>query len=169
MIVRIYWDVKSIIRFCYNKLAIFFYLCVYRSWSRGNEVNISTLSSYPFPWLRRFARSLKLNIIIWCSHRIDLSLYGYHFWTHTACRISHHSSWCDPQTHQWHCFAHSVPIHQDFASRPCLKLDVPCFDGSDTHWWIFKISQFFTYHQTPEEDRVNIASAYLDGVALAWY
>ncbi|KAI5414055.1 hypothetical protein KIW84_058266 [Lathyrus oleraceus] len=57
----------------------------------------------------------------------------------------------------------------DSASRPCLKLDVPCFDVSDTHWWIFKISQFFTYHQTSEEDRVTIASVYLDGVALAWH
>ncbi|XP_058785825.1 uncharacterized protein LOC131660580 [Vicia villosa] len=57
----------------------------------------------------------------------------------------------------------------DSASRLRLKLDVPRFDGTDTHGWIFKISQFFTYHQTPEEDRITIASFYLEGVALAWY
>lgn len=32
------------------------------------------------------------------------------------------------------------------SNRPRLKLDVPRFDGTDTHGWIFKISQFFTYH-----------------------
>lgn len=57
----------------------------------------------------------------------------------------------------------------DFHNRPRLKLDVPRFDGTDTHGWIFKISQFFTYHQTPEEERITIASFYLDGAALAWY
>jgi hypothetical protein len=46
---------------------------------------------------------------------------------------------------------------------------VPRFNGGDTHGWIFKISQFFTYHQTPEEDRITIASFYLDGPALTWY
>lgn len=50
-----------------------------------------------------------------------------------------------------------------------MELDVPRFDGSDAHGWIFKISQFFTYHQTLEEDRITIASFYLDGPALAWY
>lgn len=57
----------------------------------------------------------------------------------------------------------------DSANRPRMKLDVPRFDGSNAHGWIFKISQFFTYHQTLEEDRITIASFYLDGPALAWY
>ncbi|GAU40457.1 hypothetical protein TSUD_141370 [Trifolium subterraneum] len=35
--------------------------------------------------------------------------------------------------------------------------------------WIFKISQFFVYHNTPEEERITVASFYLDGAALAWY
>lgn len=50
-----------------------------------------------------------------------------------------------------------------------LKLDVPRFDGTDAHAWIFKITQFFTYHETPEEERIMVASFYLDGPALAWY
>ncbi|PNY17781.1 Ty3/gypsy retrotransposon protein [Trifolium pratense] len=52
---------------------------------------------------------------------------------------------------------------------PRLKLDVPRFDGQQAHGWIFKISQFFTYHNTPEEERITVASFYLDGPALAWY
>ncbi|KAK2423487.1 hypothetical protein QL285_033937 [Trifolium repens] len=54
------------------------------------------------------------------------------------------------------------PLHR-------LKLDVPRFDGQNAQGWIFKISQFFTYHNTPEEERITVASFYLDGPALAWY
>lgn len=56
-----------------------------------------------------------------------------------------------------------------YTSCPRLKLDVPHFNSSDTRWWIFKISQLFTYHQIPKEDRIIIASFYLDNVALSWY
>ncbi|MCI30243.1 retrotransposon-derived protein PEG10-like, partial [Trifolium medium] len=54
-------------------------------------------------------------------------------------------------------------------TRPVLKLDVPRFSGTDPHGWIFKISQFFAYHNTPAEERIIVASFYLDGPALAWY
>jgi hypothetical protein len=50
-----------------------------------------------------------------------------------------------------------------------LKLDVPRFDGENAPGWIFKISQFFTYHNTPDEERITVASFYLNGPALAWY
>jgi hypothetical protein len=52
---------------------------------------------------------------------------------------------------------------------PRMKLDVPKFDGSDAMGWIFKISQFFDYHNTPEEDRLTVASFYMEGQALSWY
>lgn len=65
--------------------------------------------------------------------------------------------------------ASSLRNTAESSNRPRLKLDVPRFDGNDAHGWIFKISQFFTYHQTSEEDRITIASFYLDGPALAWY
>jgi hypothetical protein len=54
-------------------------------------------------------------------------------------------------------------------THPRMKLDVPKFDGTDPTGWIFKISQFFDYHQTPENDRLTIASFYMDGPALSWY
>ena len=50
-----------------------------------------------------------------------------------------------------------------------LRLDVPRFDGSDPMGWLFKISQFFDFHHTPLDQRITIASFYLDGEALAWY
>ncbi|BAT81765.1 hypothetical protein VIGAN_03161700, partial [Vigna angularis var. angularis] len=48
------------------------------------------------------------------------------------------------------------------SQRHFLKLDVPRFDGTNALGWIFKITQFFDYHNTPEEDRIIVASFYLD-------
>jgi len=50
-----------------------------------------------------------------------------------------------------------------------MKLDVPCFDGANAMSWIFKISQFFNYQGTPNNDRLQVASFYLDGPALSWF
>jgi hypothetical protein len=50
-----------------------------------------------------------------------------------------------------------------------MKLEVPRFDGFDALGWIFKISQFFDFHQTPNHDRLTIASFYMDGPALGWF
>ena len=50
-----------------------------------------------------------------------------------------------------------------------LKLDVPRFDGSDPTGWTFKITQFFEYHNTPDHERLTIASFYMEGAALAWF
>lgn len=53
--------------------------------------------------------------------------------------------------------------------RPPVKLDVPRFDGTDPLGWIFKITQFFDFQSTPDEDRITMASFYMDGPALSWY
>jgi hypothetical protein len=50
-----------------------------------------------------------------------------------------------------------------------IKLDIPRFDGTEALGWIFKINQFFDFHRTPEEQRLNIASFYMEGDALTWY
>lgn len=56
-----------------------------------------------------------------------------------------------------------------FRNRPLMKLEVPRFDGEYSMGWIFKISQFFEYQKTPEEERIIVASFYMDGPALSWY
>lgn len=50
-----------------------------------------------------------------------------------------------------------------------LKLEVPRFDGSNPEGWIFKITQFFEYHVTPNHDRLTIASFYMKGPTLEWF
>ena len=53
--------------------------------------------------------------------------------------------------------------------KPHMKLEVPRFNGADALGWIFKITQFFDYHQTPDHERLTIASFYMDGPALSWF
>ncbi|KAL5142509.1 hypothetical protein HKD37_09G025683 [Glycine soja] len=50
-----------------------------------------------------------------------------------------------------------------------MKLEVPQFDGSDLMGWIFKITQFFEYHTTPDLEHLTIASFYMDRLTLMWY
>ena len=50
-----------------------------------------------------------------------------------------------------------------------IKIDVPRFDGSDPSGWIFKITQYFEYHATPEVEWLAIVAFYMDGHALAWF
>ena len=39
----------------------------------------------------------------------------------------------------------------------------------DPQGWIFKIQQYFDFHNATEEHRLQIAPLYFDGKALAWY
>ncbi|KAL4179271.1 hypothetical protein AMTRI_Chr13g86450 [Amborella trichopoda] len=49
-----------------------------------------------------------------------------------------------------------------------IHLDFPHCDGSDPAGWIYKVEQFFSYHQTPIEQRLMISSSHLEGNALQW-
>ena len=46
---------------------------------------------------------------------------------------------------------------------------MPHFDRHDPIGWIFKISQFFYYQGTPDEECITVASFYLDGPTLSWF
>jgi len=50
-----------------------------------------------------------------------------------------------------------------------IKLEIPRFNGSEVLSWIFKINQFFDFHHTAKEQRLRIASFYMEGEALIWY
>ncbi|MCI02829.1 hypothetical protein A2U01_0023863, partial [Trifolium medium] len=58
--------------------------------------------------------------------------------------------------------------HQPFTPSS-IKLEIPSFDGSDPLGWIFKITQFFEFHNTPEDQRLRLASFYMQGEALTWF
>ncbi|WVZ18571.1 hypothetical protein V8G54_005893 [Vigna mungo] len=63
----------------------------------------------------------------------------------------------------------SPPSPSSTFFKPHMKLEVPRFNGHDATSWIFKITQFFEYHSTPEEDGLKVASFYMDGAALSWF
>ncbi|BAT94618.1 hypothetical protein VIGAN_08123700, partial [Vigna angularis var. angularis] len=50
-----------------------------------------------------------------------------------------------------------------------VKLDFPRFDGSDVLQWIFKVEQFFSYYNTPDDQRLIIAAIHLDKDVVPWY
>ncbi|GAU45358.1 hypothetical protein TSUD_239070 [Trifolium subterraneum] len=50
-----------------------------------------------------------------------------------------------------------------------VKLDFPRFDGKNVLNWIFKAEQFFDYHNTPDPDRLMIASVHLDQDVVPWF
>ncbi|CAJ2661993.1 unnamed protein product [Trifolium pratense] len=50
-----------------------------------------------------------------------------------------------------------------------VKLEFPRFDGSNVHEWIFRAEQFFDYYDTPDPDRLTIASVHLDKDVVPWY
>ena len=50
-----------------------------------------------------------------------------------------------------------------------MKMEIPKFDGSDPNGWVFRIEEFFNFHETPENLRLRIVSFHLEGRASAWY
>lgn len=60
-------------------------------------------------------------------------------------------------------------LEQPQLPNTSLKLDIPRFNGTNPLRWIFKITQFFEFHRTPEKQRLCIASFYMEGEALAWF
>ena len=46
-----------------------------------------------------------------------------------------------------------------------MRIDVPHFEGGDPQGWIFKIQQYFDFHNAIEEQRLQIAPLYFDGKA----
>jgi uncharacterized coiled-coil protein SlyX len=50
-----------------------------------------------------------------------------------------------------------------------VKLDFPRFDGSHALEWIFRATQFFDYYETPDPERLTIASVHFDQTVIPWY
>jgi hypothetical protein len=45
----------------------------------------------------------------------------------------------------------------------------PTFNGEDVHKWLFKCTQYFEIEEVADSEKLQIASYYLDGVALYWH
>lgn len=50
-----------------------------------------------------------------------------------------------------------------------VKLDLPRFDSSDPHGWIFRAEEYFDFHEMPDDQRVRIVSFTMEDKASEWY
>ncbi|KAF5480102.1 hypothetical protein F2P56_000872 [Juglans regia] len=50
-----------------------------------------------------------------------------------------------------------------------VRLEFPVFDGEDPHAWLYKVKQFFTFHNTLPEHRLRLVSFHMVGKALIWF
>jgi hypothetical protein len=50
-----------------------------------------------------------------------------------------------------------------------LRLDFPRFDGVNPSGWSYKVNQFFSYYQTPPNQRIRMASFHMEGEVLVWF
>ena len=50
--------------------------------------------------------------------------------------------------------------------RP-MKMEIPKFDRTDPNGWVFRIEEFFDFHQTPANLRLRIVSFHMEERALA--
>jgi len=50
-----------------------------------------------------------------------------------------------------------------------VKLDFSRFNGSNVLEWIFRTKQFFTFYNTPEEQRLTIAAVHMEVEVIPWF
>lgn len=57
---------------------------------------------------------------------------------------------------------------QPFQTRTA-RLAFPRFDGVDPSRWVYRVEQLFLHQQTPNTQKLLLASFHLEGQALQWY
>ncbi|KAL5807434.1 hypothetical protein ACOSQ4_030167 [Xanthoceras sorbifolium] len=66
-----------------------------------------------------------------------------------------------------------VPLTQNFTEAALqlksMRLDVPRFPGANPIAWVSHIQRYFDYYNTPDPERLLIASLHLDDDALDWF
>lgn len=50
-----------------------------------------------------------------------------------------------------------------------VKLEFPRFSRHNPSAWVYRVNQYFLYHQVPPGQRIFIASFHLDDEALIWF
>lgn len=66
-------------------------------------------------------------------------------------------------------YAVSMYGNADCTPSKHIKFDMPKFNGSDPEAWIFMARRFFIFHNTPEDQKLIIASFHVTDAALKWF
>ncbi|KAF5481388.1 hypothetical protein F2P56_002043 [Juglans regia] len=64
--------------------------------------------------------------------------------------------------------AEGSPRGGDVQTRT-IRLDFPVFHGEDPAGWIYKVHQFFSFHNTLPQQRLRLTSFHMEGKALTWF
>ncbi|NP_001236952.1 uncharacterized protein LOC100527502 [Glycine max] len=62
----------------------------------------------------------------------------------------------------------SSPSMSPRPSPPHMNLDIPRFDGTNALAWIFKITQFFDFHRTLKDERLQAKGPSGEGRRPKW-
>ncbi|XP_020964019.1 uncharacterized protein LOC110265382 [Arachis ipaensis] len=63
----------------------------------------------------------------------------------------------------------AVSFNCSMPSPRKLNFDFPRFDGTNAISWIFNADQYFNYYNTPEQEKLAIASIHMDKGTVPWY
>lgn len=50
-----------------------------------------------------------------------------------------------------------------------IQLDFPTFNGENPNAWLYKVNQFFSFHNTLPQHRLCLISFHMKGKALTWF
>ncbi|XP_060190417.1 uncharacterized protein LOC132619575 [Lycium barbarum] len=65
-----------------------------------------------------------------------------------------------------------LPVQENRQNRnqtPPPKWELPSFEGHEPKVWIRKCERYFNLYRTPEDQKVEAAALYLNGIAEVWY
>ncbi|KAL5704564.1 hypothetical protein ACHQM5_022972 [Ranunculus cassubicifolius] len=91
-----------------------------------------------------------------------------------AMRCTHHQSNI-PDIGDVNPFATGEPSHrnhtpvQSLPQQTSLKLQFPQFSGQDPNSWIYRAEKYFDFQNIHPNQRVQLASFHLEGLALQWH
>ncbi|KAF5465151.1 hypothetical protein F2P56_015182 [Juglans regia] len=60
-------------------------------------------------------------------------------------------------------------LHTGEIHPRAIRLDFPTFNGGDPHGWLYKVNQFFSFHNTLPQHHLRLASFHMEGKALVWF
>ncbi|XP_040996196.1 uncharacterized protein LOC121242393 [Juglans microcarpa x Juglans regia] len=66
-------------------------------------------------------------------------------------------------------FNHEQPLIGGEVQTRSIRLAFPAFDGTDPNGWIYRVNQFFLFHNTLPQHRLRLVSFHMEGKALTWF
>lgn len=63
----------------------------------------------------------------------------------------------------------SEALNSPNSRAPQLRLDLPKFDGQDPAGWLYRIEEYFSFYNTPHDERLRLIGLCMEGPASEWF